>query len=149
MRFILIFLAVCISLSCNKDKFTTKPQLKIKSINSKDISGSQTLRIILSITDKEGDYSSFFAIKKTVASCPTSNYIDSSGKFNIPGDFIDTKKKEAEIIVTLSKTDRGANTCFAQGGGVKVDTAIFSFWTRDNAGNTSDTVQTDPIIIRN
>ncbi|MBK5270621.1 MAG: hypothetical protein JJE22_06365 [Bacteroidia bacterium] len=149
MRFILIFLAVGILLSCKKDKFTTKPQLKITSINSTDISGSQTLRITLTATDKEGDYSSYFAIKKTVAACPSSNYTDTSGKFNIPGGFIDTKEKEAEIIVTLSKTDRGANTCFASGGGVKADTAIFSFWIRDRAGNTSDTVQTKPIIIRN
>lgn len=134
---------------CKKDKFTTKPQLKIKSINSTDISGSDVLRITLTATDKEGDYSNFFAIMKTVAACPSSNYTDSSGKFNLPGDFINTQKKEAEIIVTLSKTDRGANTCFAPGGGVKVDTAIFSFWTRDRAGNTSDTVKTEPIIIRN
>jgi len=149
MRFILIFIAVGLFIGCGKDKFTTKPQLKIKSINSTDISGSQELRITLSATDKEGDYSPFFAIKKTVAACPSSNYTDSSGKFNIPGGFIDSKTKEAEIIVTLSKTDRGANTCFAPGGGVKVDTAIFSFWTRDRAGNVSDTVFTKPILIRN
>ncbi|MES1220445.1 MAG: hypothetical protein ABUT20_33395, partial [Bacteroidota bacterium] len=103
----------------------------------------------LTATDKEGDFSTFFAIKKTVESCPSSNYTDSSGKFNIPGDFISTKKKEAEIIVTLSKTDRGANTCFGPGGTIKVDTTIFSFWTRDQAGNTSDTVKTSPILIRN
>jgi len=149
MRFILVLLTAVILISCNKDNFTTKPQLKIKSINSSDISGTDVLRITLSITDKEGDYSTFFAIKKTVERCPSSNYIDSSGKFNIPGSFIDTKKKEAEIIVTLSKTDRGANTCFAPGGGVKTDTTIFSFWTRDNAGNTSDTAYTTPILIRN
>lgn len=134
---------------CNKEKFTTEPKLKVKSINSTDISGSETLRIVLSVTDKEGDYSTFFAIRKTVASCPSSNYTDSSGKFNIPGDFIDTKKKEAEIIVTLNKTDRGANTCFISGGGVKIDTAIFSFWIKDKAGHTSDTASTKPIIIRN
>jgi hypothetical protein len=149
MRPILIFLAVAVITSCQKDKFTTKPQLKIKSINSTDISGSETLEITLTITDKEGDYSNFLAIKKTVPGCPSSDYIDSSAKFSIPQSFIDTKKKEADIIITLDKNNRGANTCFVSGGGVKIDTTVFSFWTRDRAGNNSDTVYTKPIIIRN
>ncbi len=133
---------------CSKSKFTTKPQLKIKSINSTDISGSQDLIIILNLTDKEGDFTSFFAVKKTVNSCPGSNFIDSS-LFQIPQDFLNTKEREGEITVTLDRIHRGANNCPAPGGGVKVDTAVYSFWTRDMAGNVSDTVSTEPILIRN
>ena len=149
MRLILIFLAVAVVAGCQKDKFTTKPQLKIKSINSTDISGADVLQITINITDKEGDYSSFFAIKKTIANCPAGNYIDSSSKFSIPQGFLDTKKNEGDIIIALDKKDRGANFCSGPGGSVKIDTAIFSFWTRDLAGNKSDTVYTQPIIIRN
>ncbi|MCC7400416.1 MAG: hypothetical protein IT214_02930 [Chitinophagaceae bacterium] len=148
MRYFFIVIVALIVAGCTKNKFTTKPQLKIKSINSTDISGPQTLVIVLSLTDKQGDYSTFFAVKKTVASCPSSNFTDST-LFLLPQSFIDTKKTEGEITVTLDQIHRGANTCLAPGGGVKADTAIFSFWTRDRAGNLSDTVSTKPIIIRN
>ena len=147
MRYLFIFFAIMIVTGCTKNKFTTKPQLKIKSINSTDISGSQNLIFVLSLTDKEGDFTSFFAVKKTVNTCPSSNFIDSS-LFQLPQNFLDTKKREGEITITLDRIHRGANTCLAPGGGVKVDTAIFSFWTRDKAGNVSDTVSTQPILIR-
>lgn len=147
MRFLLIFFALFVIAGCQKDKFTTKPQLTIKSINSTDISGSQDIVITLDLTDKEGDFTSFFAVKKTVNACPSSDFTDST-LFQIPQDFIDTKKTEGEVTITLDRIHRGANTCLATGGGVKVDTSIFSFWTRDAAGNVSDTISTEPILIR-
>ncbi len=148
MRFLFVFFAIVIVAGCTKNKFTTKPQLKVKSINSTDISGSQTLIIVLDLTDKEGDFTSFFGVKKTVAACPGSNFLDTT-LFQLPQDFIDTKKKEGDVTITLDQIHRGANTCLAPGGGVKVDTAIYSFWTRDLAGNVSDTVSTEPILIHN
>lgn len=147
MRYLFIFFAIVIVAGCSKSKFTTKPQLKIKSINSTDISGSQNLIIILNLTDKQGDFSSFFAVKKTVNSCPGSNFLDSS-LFQIPQDFLNTKKTQGDVTITLDRIRRGANNCLAPGGGVKVDTAVYSFWTRDMAGNVSDTVSTEPILIR-
>ncbi|MBS1921714.1 MAG: hypothetical protein JST17_15820 [Bacteroidetes bacterium] len=146
MRHLLFIIVFIFVFGCTKNKFTTKPQLKIKSVNSTDISGSQDLVITLDLTDKEGDFSTFFAVKKTVNACPSSNFIDSS-LFLIPQSFIDTKKTEGEITVTLDRISRGANNCPAPGGSTKPDTAIYSFWTRDNAGNVSDTVSTQPILI--
>ncbi|MFI5133069.1 MAG: hypothetical protein ACHQEB_01980 [Chitinophagales bacterium] len=148
MRPVLIFLAVFVIVGCRKNKFTTNPQLKVKSINSTDISGNQTLEITVTITDKEGDFSRFFAVKKTVKACPSSNFTDSSS-FPLPQSFLDAKQTEGDVVLSLDKIHRGANTCLAPGGGVKIDTAVYSFWTRDAAGNKSDTVSTGPIIIRN
>ena len=149
MRAICILIVAVGFFACTKSKFTTKPQLKFKSVNSKDISGSQILEFKLRLTDKEGDFSNFFVVRKTVAKCPNSGFTDSSGKFSIPTDFINTRRSEGEVIVTLNQIDRVSNACFAPGGGVKIDTAIFSFWTKDQAGNYSDTAFSDAIIIRN
>ncbi len=149
MRYFLILVMIGLVVGCTKNKFTTKPQLKIKSISSTEISGSQTLTIVLTLTDKEGDYSDFFAVKKTVSNpCPGSNFTDSS-LFLLPQDFINSKSSEGEVTISLDQIHRGANTCPAQGGGVRPDTCTYSFWTRDRAGNLSDTVTTKPIIIRN
>ncbi|MBL7737702.1 MAG: hypothetical protein JNK14_00660 [Chitinophagaceae bacterium] len=146
MRIISILLVSLIVISCEKDKFTTKPQLKYLSENTTNIAGEQLLIMRLDMTDKEGDFSSFLAIKKTVKGCPTSNYTDST-LFAIPGEFIDTKQTRGELVITLDKIKRGTNTCFQPGGLVRPDTTIFSFWTRDKAGNVSDTAYSQEIII--
>jgi hypothetical protein len=148
MRFIPIFVFVFLFFCCNKDKFTTKPQLKYKSANIKTVSGNQVLQLKLDLTDKEGDFTTLLGVKKTVSGCAASNYIDST-KFSIPDDFIKTKGTHGEVNLTLNKSDRGSNGCSVPGGGTRPDTTIFKFWTRDKAGNTSDTAFSEQIIILN
>ena len=148
MRFIPIFVLAFLLFSCGKDKFTTKPQLKYKSASATTISGSQTLTIKFDLTDKEGDFTSLLGMKKTVAGCPTSNFIDSSS-FVIPDEFIKTKGDHGEVNVILDRGKRGSNSCLLPGGAIRPDTTIFSFWTRDKAGNVSDTARTETIIILN
>jgi hypothetical protein len=142
-----IILLLVVTASCNKDKFTTKPQLKIKDINSTEIFGSQTLTFTIRITDKEGDYSPYFGFATKVPSCPASEFTDST-LFHIPSEFINSKNKEGEIVLSLSKSQRHSNLCPSGGSGqFKTDTTTFKFWTRDAAGNVSDTISTVPIII--
>lgn len=148
MRFIIILAVVFVLVSCEKDKFTTIPQLKYKSANANVISGTQVLEMRLQLTDKEGDFSEFMAIRKTVKGCATSNFTDSS-LFSIPNDFIDAKQTEGELVITLDQVRRGSNSCFLPGGLVRPDTTIFSFWTRDKAGNVSDTAYSEEIIFLN
>lgn len=148
MRFIPIFVLVLLVFSCEKNKFTTKPQLKYKSASSTTISGTQILELKLDLTDKEGDFSSLLGMKKTVSGCPTSDFIDSA-TYVIPDDFITTKQTQGEVIVSLDRLKRGSNTCFLPGGAAKPDTTIFKFWTRDKAGNVSDTAFSEKIIILN
>jgi hypothetical protein len=154
MRFIPIFAIAILFFSCGKDKFTTKPQLKYKSVNRKTISGSETLVFKLDLTDKEGDFTTLLGIKKLVPGCPStpstpgSEFIDSL-KFPIPPDFINTKGTHGEVVVTLDQGLRGNNGCTLPGGAAKPDTAVFKFWTRDKAGHVSDTAVSEPIIILN
>ena len=152
MRFIPILAIAILVFGCGKDKFTTKPQLKYKSVNSKKISGSQTLVFKLELTDKEGDFTTLLGVKKIVPGCPTTPFINGSEftdslKFVIPPDFITTKGKQGEVVVTLNQNDRGSNACTVPGGATKPDTCTFKFWTRDKAGNVSDTAVSEQIII--
>jgi hypothetical protein len=61
MRYIILFAAVIIfNISCNKDKFTTVPQLKYKSISPNTLKGGTTTiggfpKLAFEITDSEGD----------------------------------------------------------------------------------------------
>jgi len=147
MRLILATLLLLLFVvSCTKDNFTTKPQLKIESVNSNVITGDQTLEFKIRLTDKEGDFSQFFGISASTPNCPASDFSDST-IFQIPQDFIDSKQNDGDIVLDLTKSQRHSNLCNGPGGGFLSDTTVFSFWTKDKAGNLSDTVRSEPIII--
>jgi len=143
--FALLFLLL-FTVTCTKDNFTTKPQLKIKNVNSTEISGNQTLEFTIRLTDKEGDFTSFFGISTKTPGCPASDFIDSS-LFEIPDAFLSSKNDDGDIVLDLSKSQRHSNLCPGPGSTFKTDTTVFSFWTKDKAGNISDTVRSTPIII--
>ncbi|HEY2721574.1 MAG TPA: hypothetical protein VGI82_07605 [Chitinophagaceae bacterium] len=145
----LIFAILCLLLlivSCTKDNFTTKPQLKIKSVNSTEISGDETLEFIIRLTDKEGDFTSYFGIETNTPNCPASNFLDST-LFQIPDQFISSKNTDGDIVLDLAKGIRHSNLCPGPGSTFLTDTTVYSFWTKDKAGNVSDTIRSQPIII--
>ena len=143
--FALVLLLV-FSSSCKKNGFSDKPQLKIKSVSSNEITGDETLEFIITITDKQGDFTSYFGIEANTPNCPASDFADST-LFQIPFDFISSKATEGDIVLDLSKTLRHSNLCPGPGGTSLTDTTVYSFWTKDKAGNVSDTVHSSPIII--
>ena len=145
LTFPILFLLL-LAIACTKDNFTTTPQLKIKSVNSTEVSGDETLEFVIRLTDKEGDFSNYFGIEGTTPNCPASDFIDSS-LFQIPSDFIDSKKNDGDIVLDLSKLQRHSNLCNGPGSSFLTDTTVYSFWTKDRAGNVSDTVRSEPIII--
>ena len=143
--FAILFLLV-FAVSCSKDNFTTKPQLKIKSVNATEIFGDQTLEFVIRLTDKEGDFSSFFGYSGTTTNCAASDFSDSS-LLAIPDDFITSKNKDGDVVIDLTRSLRHSNFCPAPGNTFETDTTVYSFWTKDRAGNVSDTVRSGPIII--
>lgn len=149
MRLIsLLMIALVFVVACEKDKFTTKPQLRFKSVNSTEISNNDVIVLTFDLTDKEGDFTDSLWFSRSVKNpCQFSNFIDSS--LTIPAEFLATKNKEGEIVISLDKLIRGPNDCQLPGGGTRPDTAVYKLWTVDKAGNQSDTAFTPEIIILN
>ena len=141
MRYTIIFsIFVLLICGCKKDKYTTVPQLKYKSVNTKQLHRGETLVFTLSFTDKEGDLTDKLIYQKVVKGCPGSNFIDSSN--SVP-TFPTGKNQAGEILVTLTYNDVNPQCS------PKNDTAIFKFLLRDQALNKSDTAVSDQIIIYN
>ncbi len=141
MRYPILFsIFILFLFSCNKNKYNTVPQLKFKSVNTKQLHSGETLRMTLSFTDAEGDLiadSSLF-VKKVVARCAGSNF---DQYYKLP-TFPTAKNQFGEILVTYSYNDISPKCN-------KNDTAVFKFILRDKAKNKSDTVVSDQIIIYN
>ncbi len=136
-----------VALSCEKTTFDTKPSLQFNRATSYDVSQGDYLQFNLQLTDKEGDISDSIWIKAFTRRCPGS-------VLTIPYKMPEVPLKsnlDAEVDITfiVGVIDPSApiwnlNLCAG------VDTTIFQFWTRDLAGNYSDTVQIDqPVLIRN
>ena len=143
LMIVLFVLFIAMSFACNKDKYTTTPQLKIKSVNDKFIEPGDVLRITVQFTDAEGDVSDSAFIQKVTANCPASDYTDKRG---IP-DFPASKDLKGEVILTYGYNVPG----FIQLGQPQCnrnDTCVFRIWVKDNGGNFSDTVQTESIVIK-
>ncbi len=134
-----IFLFVFLS-ACKKDKFSTTPTLKFKSVNTTILQQGGNILFTLSFTDAEGDLSDSLFISKIEPNCVNSNF--SNAKYPLP-PFPSGKNQSGDILITFSYNDVSPK-CFPRN-----DTAIFKFLLKDKAQNKSDTISSPPIIIVN
>ena len=133
--------------ACGKDKFETKPRLEIKDYSTKELYKGQDLRIRLNYFDKEGDLNggTAFAIKKRLNLLPLGtgahDLYDTFPNINNPTplpNFPPTDQGELTFQLNWSSLQESNN---------EHDTVIFRFVVTDKAGNTSDTIQSDQIVL--
>lgn len=141
MKKILVVSTLVLLLACNKDKFQTKPQIEIVNYNTKVVGKGQQLVIDLQFTDKEGDLSEgkFVYIHKRTNRrlLPvTLNYPDSV--INTVPVFPDHSKGEFSLHLDYTNLQRSP---------VENDSIYFRFVVVDRAGNKSDTVNSDQIVV--
>lgn len=142
MKKVIPFLFIIFLLACDKDKFETKPQIEIDSYNTKELypPPGGDLVIDLKFTDKEGDLGNgkftYIPVRLNMRPLP-------SGQEYVPVDltipeFTDNNNGEFELRLLwrdLHKSD------------LEDDTIRLHFAATDRAGNTSDTIQSDQIVI--
>ena len=144
-KILLAIIAFGILAGCSKDKYTSKPQLTYKKVNTKFLSNNETITFTLGVTDAEGDLQDSMWVQEIVKGCSGGGFIS---KYKMP-DFTPTTNLQGDIQVCYSY---GLNldcppithsTCVN-----KNDTATFRFWIQDKAKNKSDTlVVPDQIIL--
>ena len=133
---------IILLVACGKDKFETKPQIKVKSMNGNVLTLGSTLGINLEFTDKEGDISKgrfvYFPVRLNKRPLPSNitSYLDSI-PYDLP-EFPD--KSQGEIQLSLSYNDLHKSP-------IENDTIKLRFVAVDRAGHKSDTVASDRIVI--
>jgi len=143
MRYSILLASISLLIiSCTKNKFTTAPQLKFKSMNIKDVYQGDILQIKLSFTDKEGDLTGLLYVNQFSISCPKTKFENDKA---VPA-FPTTSNIEGEILVSYGYR---VNPVLVepQCEDVKLDTCYFKFVLKDKAGNKSDTVVTDAFVL--
>ena len=146
--------------SCSKDKFNTKPGLKLKETRGNyipydpDGTTNYTVQFVLEYTDAEGDIANVpLAIRKISSSAPDDECPFNSGRepfftdstsFLLPADVPASANQKGEIIITISNEFDLVRPISCNGTDT-LEEATYKFWFKDQAGNVSDTVTTGPI----
>ena len=141
MKKFIPFLFLIFIVACNKDKFQTKPQIEIDSYNTKELPSNASLIINLKFTDKEGDLGqgqfTYIPERLNMRGLPPS--VPGYSPVNLPiPEFSDHNKGAFELKLewkNLHKSDR------------ENDTIRLQFVAVDREGNSSDTVQSDQLVI--
>ena len=140
---IILAIVSFIFFGCTKETYTTAPVLTYKSVNTTKLLVDQVLKFNLEFSDAEGDVIDTMFVQKVSLNCAASNFFD---RYPMP-DFPTTKNLSGEILVSYAN---GINTP----GYITVasrctynDTCYFRFMLKDLAGNKSDTVKSDIIVI--
>lgn len=146
---IIIALLSLIVVSCSKNKFTTKPQLTFKKVNSDAFVKLQTMEFTIGFTDSEGDFPGKVYIERVTPGCAA----DSNFKviYDLP-EFPTSSNFEGDLKIVYSYGgNNGAAPIMPAPPGECGDTSscYFRFALEDKAGNKSDTVKSSTIILIN
>ena len=137
-----------IVLACSKDKFQTKPQIKIVSVTDKHIPFNGGIDVTLEFTDKEGDVNdSLFVVRERINR--RGPLVRSPLPYKIPF-FPNTSKGEFFVSLdyrTLTLNLTAIRIIGSNPARNEPDTLNLKFIAKDKAGNKSDTVTVDNVII--
>jgi len=141
---ILVLLTSALFFGCNKDKFTTEPQAKIKDIAPSDVFQGNVIRLRGSFTDENGDLDSVFVVYKWYNNTVATKH--DTLRYGIDGLGLPANLREGEVFVEL-----GYGTPVGSLGGTPVakdTTAAFGLILLDKAKHRSTYVESDRIRFR-
>jgi hypothetical protein len=143
----LVGMVILAILSCNKDKFTTEPQVKVKSISPSTVFRGDIIELKGKFTDDEGDIDSIYIVYKwynntTVTRHDTDRY--NAATLNLPA-----KIREGDILVQYAYGQNIPPNRTLGGTPVAKDTtATFGLILIDKAGHRSGYSESDKIRLK-
>lgn len=136
--FLLIFSA------CNKNKFSTRPQLSFESMSTNVLAPGNTITFTLKYTDKEGDIQDSLYVEKITKNCEQSDF---TAYYKISDQVPVQQNSEGEILVTYGYLTGQAIPEIKGPVCLENDTCVMRFVLRDKQKNASDTVTTPQLVI--
>ena len=136
-------------IACRKNKFTTKPQLRIKSVSTDVVPVNGSITFTIEFTDKEGDVKDTLFVKKVRLNKKVVPTVRDSFSYVIPS-YPDTKKGDFLVEMNYATIQSAISPPIIPGSNPpqrESDTLLVKFLARDKAGNKSDTVTSRRIIV--
>jgi hypothetical protein len=150
MNRIIIFLVVLFAfVSCNKDKFNTKPTLKFKGTNKTSYTRGDRIQLSLEATDKEGDLSDslfIFKINRNCQGIPSTSRDTLRLFYKMPA-FPTNTNLTIPIEVNFGYQVQPDNLAISSFCSNRNDSCRFRFVIKDKAKNVSDTVDSPELVL--
>jgi hypothetical protein len=125
---ILIASTVILAVACNKDKFTSAPQIDIKSISPETVVSGNIIKVKGKYTDKEGNLDSVLVVYKWY----NNTIVTRKDTFRYSFDGLKLPPKTIEADIELNFEYNTLQTDFAKLSGVIKDTtATFGIILKD------------------
>lgn len=140
---VLFSMIILFLFSCNKDKYTTVPQLKYESVNKKVFRSGDIIQFTLSFTDAEGDIQDTLYVEKFEPKCINSRF---KQLYKIPS-FPTSKNQAGEITITYGYNVSNLPPILGPQCANRNDTAVFKFVLKDMANNKSDTAISESVVL--
>ena len=144
---LLLSALLVIVISCNKDKFTTIPQVTVKSISPSTVFSGDIITMKSKYTDKEGDLDSVLIVYKWYNGAiviPKDTFRYSFASLHVPA-----KTQEADMDVTFEyNTNNNPDLRFLPGVSPKDTTATLGLILKDKAGNRSNYSESEKIRLK-
>ncbi|MFM9908170.1 MAG: hypothetical protein ACKVOW_02410 [Chitinophagaceae bacterium] len=143
-KYFIPILVLFFIVACTKNKYETRPTIKIKEINSTTIIPNSSLVITLEYTDKEGDLGmgqiTYFRKRLNIKPIPNPSVNDKADTVNysLP-EFNNETKGLIEVSIPYDFLTEDPNDN---------DTMLFKIFVKDFKGNKSDTLTTSNIIAK-
>ena len=140
-------LVILLLAACSKDKFTTEPQVEVKSIQPSTVISGNIIRLISTYTDDEGDLDSALIVykwyngdvptlKDTLIRFPVSN-------LNLPAGL-----RKAEMAIEFEYNTYNQPNLLTLSGVAKDTTATFGLILIDKTGKRSNYSESNKIRLK-
>ena len=134
--------------ACNKDKYTTEPQVKFKEISPDIVSRGNIVKFTCSFTDEEGDVDSIFIVQKWYTGSGTVTFIDTL-KNNTYESTTAPISRSGDISLMLEYiTANSGYKTYPWTPSNRDTTATLGMLLIDKAGNRSNYAESDKIILK-
>lgn len=122
----LFLLTLVVLFSCKKDKFTTEPQVTVKSISPSEVrqgTGGTFSVITLDarFTDDEGDIDSVFIITKYYDG-DAETYVDTTYRYSLGGLKLPPKTRQGDMTIQFEYNTNNSQGTYVTFPGVTKDT---------------------------
>lgn len=141
-----MFLIVALfTVSCNKDKFTTVPQVKVKSITPTTVTNSNVITMKSEYTDEQGDIDSILVVYKWYNGTTVS--FKDTFRFAAATLGVPDKTRQADINVIYEYNTNNTGGAYLPGV-TKDTTATFGLVVKDKKANRSEYSESEKIRLK-
>jgi hypothetical protein len=145
---LLLVVIVTVAVACQKDKFTTDPQIKINKISPSDVFKGDILQIEGEFTDDEGDIDSAFIVYKYYNQAGTmTRLFDTIKNYTITSVNLPANTREGEIIINFDYGEDVSDNPEIPGTPVSPRDTLVTFGVilKDKAGHRSNYSESEKI----